>query len=198
MKVLLYLLIVFVPAGGIVLGVLLCKEKTKSEQYLSLYEEYADKNEVFSTIVGYRNFEIDLNGKDLNNNIEVSDGKGNPVGLSHLFDQDKLVLFFSDSHCDECINAEIDRLNELSDYNRIVVLINATNNRYVSQYKNSHQLKYPIYEVETSQEQIRSVLYPFYFVLESKTMRVNSTFVPQKHLPEDTNQYLNKIIRDYF
>jgi hypothetical protein len=46
---------------------------------------------------GYRKLEIDLNGSDLSKDIEISDGKGNKVDLSPLFNNDKLILYFSDS-----------------------------------------------------------------------------------------------------
>jgi hypothetical protein len=198
MKGFLYLLIVFLSIAGIALGILLYKEKINSKQYLSLYKEFLSKNDDPATKENYREFEIQLNGKDLSKNIEISDGKGNSVDLAHLFDQDKLILFFSDKHCDECVNAETEKLNQLSDYKHIVVLISATNKRYVSQYKSNRQLKYPVYEIKTNEETFSSMSSPFYFVIESKTMRINSTFVPQKHQPEETKRYLSKIIRDYF
>jgi hypothetical protein len=198
MKSILYSLIAFLFVTGIALGTLLYREKIKFKQYVSLSEVFVNKNADLTVSASYRRFENDLNGKDLSNSIEISDGKGNPVDLSHLFDRDRFVLFFSDSHCDECVATEIDKLNKLSDYERIVVLISTANSRYVAQYKGNHNLRYPVYEVKTSQKQILSILSPFYFVLEAKSKRVNSTFVPVKHQPEETNQYLNKIIRDYF
>jgi hypothetical protein len=172
----------------------------KSKQYLVLYEQLANEKVDLSVKNTYRSIEVYLNGKNFQREVEISDGRGNRLELSQLIDKDKLVLCFSENSCDECVEAELDKLNkknQLAGSENVIILINASDKRYVHQYQTNHQ-KYPVYEMKTNQAQLSSIIAPFFFILEKETMRVNAAFVPLKHQPEETDKYLNKVINDYF
>jgi hypothetical protein len=200
MKYYLYLLLVVLLIISVIIGNLLYRERLELKQYLVLYEQLADEKIDLSIKNSYRSFEIYLNGKEFQKEVEISDGKGNCIELSQLIDNDKLVLCFSESSCGECVETELEKLNkknQFADSVNVIILINASSRRYVHQYQTNHQ-KYPVYEMKTNQAQFSSIIAPFFFILEKKTLRVNAAFIPLKHQPEETHKYLNKVIHDYF
>jgi myo-inositol-hexaphosphate 3-phosphohydrolase len=200
MKYYLYSLLAVFVIVFIIFGNLLYRERLKSKQYWVLYEQLSNEKIDLSVKNTYRNIEIYLNGKKFHRDVEISDGRGNRVELSQLIDKDKLVLYFSENSCTECVDSELNKLNkrnQFADSGNVIILINASNRRYVHQYQTNHQ-KIPVYEIKTNQAQLSAIITPFFFILEEKTMRANASFVPLKHQPEETDKYLNKVISDYF
>jgi hypothetical protein len=181
---------------------------------LMLYRAYKDKapimasfeqlKEAFSNAKlaeSSRRLEMDLNGKNMDGLSEITDGKGVRIELNEIMDANKLVLYFSESNCGECVKAELEKLDKWSDsigVNNIIIFIDAVSMRYVAQYKANNKSKFHIYEIEIKQKNLFPTLFPIYFILEKETKRVNVAFVPRREYPEETYQYLDQITKDYF
>jgi hypothetical protein len=148
----------------------------------------------------FREGEILFNGKKLSKETSITDGKGNIIKWDDIMDNDKLVFYFSETSCDMCVDMEIARLNEKTGWTvfcNTVILIGSTNKRYVTQYKNSHKLRFPVYEIKSNTGQFLPAL-PFYFIIDKESGRINSSFFPSKYTPDETDKYLDQITNDYF
>jgi hypothetical protein len=201
-KNVLYPLISILVVATVTLCFLLLNEKTKTEQLLNTLKQSADEKEDLTVERKYREAEFFLNGKEISKEFVISDGKGNRIEWHEIMDdKNKLVLFFSESACDMCVNFEIDRLNDKVDLivsDNTVILIYASNNRYITQYKNNNKFKYPVYEIKTIKDDHSLPSVPLYFIIEKKSGRINSAFFPSKYNPSQTGKYLNNIMENYF
>jgi hypothetical protein len=171
------------------------------EQILNAQQQSVDEQEDLTVERKYREAEFSLNGKKITKEFTLSDGKGNGIEWDKITDKNTLVLFFSESACDMCVNLEISRLNEKADLvvsDNTIILITALNNRYVAQYKSNNASKYPIYEIRTIKNDYPLPSGPLYFVIEKESGRINSAFFPSKYNPSQTDKYLANITENYF
>jgi hypothetical protein len=206
MKNILWILVCVFACVLIVLSIFLNREIKKTsdlsvekEQLSTEKEQLLKEKENLLSASAFRNGEILFNGKDLNKETSITDGKGNSVELSEIINGNKLVFYFSESSCDMCVNIEIARLNEKTDLiisDNTIILINATYKRYVAQYKNNNNLRFPVYEIISKKEDLPSI--PLYFVIDKASKRINSAFFPSKYTQDETDKYLAKIAEDYF
>jgi hypothetical protein len=185
----------------LILIILLDREIAKTNILSSENEQLLNEREDLLFVRKCRNTEILFNGKELNKEISITDGKGNKIEIDEIMDSNnKLVFYFSETSCEICVNMEIARLNEkvqIAVLDNTVILVNAISKRFVAQYNNNNKLNFPIYEIKSYKEDFLPSL-PFYFLIDKESKRINSSFFPSKYTPDETDQYLNKIAEDYF
>jgi hypothetical protein len=154
-----------------------------------------------STNKSCREFEISFNGKKIPPNARVI-GEKDSIYLKDIIHDNSIVLRYSESHCNTCINTMIENLNKFSNYiesKNIILLSTSVSPNYISQIRKVKNIKFSIYELPPDLENLfKDIDIPYYFVIEKCSMRVNSAFVPQKEYPELIDAYLKNVIKEYF
>ena len=142
----------------------------------------------------YREEERSLSGYEIGS-LKLDEEGQNTASLEGMLNDNTLVLYFSETGCDMCLEAQLGFLNKWRDSidNNIILFLYSLNNRYV-QIQQS-KLGYPIYRVF---KKLSSDDMPVYFVIDKESMRVNAPFFPQKELPSNTEKYLGHIKEKYF
>jgi hypothetical protein len=171
----------------------------EKEQLTNEKEQLTNEKDDLLTVRTFRNEEILFNGKNLNKEMLITDGKGNNVKWNEIIDNNKLIFYFSETSCDVCVDTEIARLNEKADLivsDNTIILIYAVSKRYVAQYKNNNKLKFPVYEIKSGKNDLPTL--PLYFVIDKESKRINSSFFPSKYTPDETDKYLDDVTEDYF
>jgi len=148
-----------------------------------------------------KEIEMKLNGKEIPLNSQLVNGK-DTIYLSDIIDSDKLIFRYSELHCNTCIDAQIDALKaniDLFNKNDVIILTKSTNRQYITQFKKFNKIEFPIYELTDSLEVIiPDIDLPYYFIIEKKTTRINSAFVPHKEISDITEKYLNLVKEKYW
>jgi hypothetical protein len=152
------------------------------------------KLSLLKTLNRHREEEQRLSGCEIGS-LKLDEEGRNPALLEGMINGNTLVLYFSETGCDMCLEAQLAALNKWRDSinSNIILFLYATNNRYV-QIQQS-KLAYPIYRVF---KKLTSDDMPLYFMIEKETMRINSPFFPLKELPDQTEKYLGYIKEKYF
>jgi hypothetical protein len=199
MKSILSVLVSILFVVLVILVILLNNEIEKTSRLSSENEQLANEKENMLAVKVFREEEILFNGKEFSKEASLTDGKGNSIELSEIMNNNKLVLYFSENSCNMCVDMEITRLNEKADLivsDNTIILISATSKRYVAQYKHNNKLKFPVYEIQSKKKDFPA--FPFYFIIDKESKRINSSFFPSKYTPDETDKYLNKMTEDYF
>ena len=182
-------------------GVLFIREKELSQKLRVINEQAIDEKDDYMLQQQYRHLELALNGTEIDKTIVLSDEKGNLLKVSDILNTTKLVLFFSESNCSECVNVEISNLrgmDSIIDFNDVLIMVKSISKRYVNQYRIINKLEYPIYEIKESPEGLFPEFTPLFFIIEKETFRINSVFAPSKYNIDLTTSYFKKIEKKYF
>ena len=152
----------------------------------------------------HTNFNINLlsNGVSLENSI-LTDSTNHKVTINDLFhgEDNLLICRFSELHCQECVTYSILKLIKMSENtgkNHIVFLGSYENNKSMNIMKKYLGLQdRPIYNVLNLDIPAEEIGLPYYFTVD-KTFKISNLFVPDKLLPNLTNNYLEMINKRYF
>jgi hypothetical protein len=197
-----YMIYALLVAGIVMFSVLWYGERDKVKELEGILEYTISTGKGLNVIQDYRNIELLLNGKKIATELSLSDGKGNEVAWEQVLSGgDKLVLYFPEASCDECVDVTLSRVKargDVLDSERVIILIHATSRRYVAQYKANAHLNYPIFEVQPRHEDLFPTFTPCLFLVEQTISRINTAYIPRRENPEGINRYLDKIIADYF
>lgn len=121
------------------------------------------------------------------------------IQLSDVLDvTHKLVFFFSESNCSECVKSELQNLAKFSniiDKENIVIISSFNNNRK----RWMREVPYKILNVRNQKLGLilESKNTPFYFLLDNK-LEAMSVFIPIKEYPALTERYFEIIKENYF
>lgn len=169
------------------------------EEVMQLRKENEEHAGSFKQENELRKFEIATNGKRINKSFKIFNHDGE-INFDEVVTNDKLVFFLSESSCDMCTDSEISNLEKFYDAigkDNIIILIESDNNRFVTYYRENKFKKYTCYRVK-HHAQSTGTIQPFFFILEKESLRINSTFMPQKEKPQHTEFYLMQVIDNYF
>ena len=142
----------------------------------------------------YRKKELNYNGKNISYIVTDTSTMSE---LKGLVDDNKLILFFAES---SNLANEIENLSgDMQKFKQnIILLIRSDNKRFSSIFKNNNKIEYPCLHIQTDKNSPSAGLPPIYFILEKETLRINSSFIPQRDKTKETGSYYEKIIADYF
>jgi hypothetical protein len=185
----------------VVAGYLFFEEKKKAEAAYEIIEQAAGDKMNLYVSKKYRETEMHINGRKIDLENRIFDKKGLPLTWDDLINDNKLVLYFPEGSCNECVNAAINAINKQCDsidQENVIVFINAVSKRYVAQYRINSNLPYQIYEMRFNNEDFFPMNQPCLFVIEKESKRINSFYLPQKEKPEEIDKYLNTIMKHYF
>lgn len=118
----------------------------------------------------------------------VVDIRGKRVALRTIFRHQKLVFRFTEENCNECIDAELRGLKELSVFvgdTNIVVLGSYARQRDFKIICQTYHIDFPVYNIASTfiSSPIENVNRPYLFVLDS-SLNVSYLFVPNKEMPD--------------
>lgn len=137
-------------------------------------------------------------------NIELVDenGMNGKVSRNSVISNNKLVLFFSDKNCIECIDNALSHLNKWSDYigkDNIIIIVAYENSYRLNVLKKIKKIKFPIYKVSNTNIPIINleIEFPFFFVLTNDFV-LHNMFVADTSLSKITDEYLKAIFINYF
>lgn len=192
--------------GILLMGLVIClfyigKQQTINKQLVDDLKSLDLKNLNLSSEQKMREKEIGMNGKRLSEDFVVFDKSGE-YKWTDVVKEDKLVLLFSELYCDICIEAELENLKKMANAGGeqdIILLINSISTRYVSLLVKKYDLNFKIYQYSKElYKEIPDLMTPYYFVLQTNPMRMQSFFIPQKEEPELTQKYLRTVFSEYF
>lgn len=196
----------FITLGLAALVLVICivlyyKEK-ESNNLLSLInaELISDMNDCVMEIQS-RKKESLLNGIKVSNTIKMQDKEGSTSRWESIIDGNKLVFFFSEGACSECIEKEIsniEKIKEMIGPQNIIFLIKPHSKRYIAQFKQIYKPVYGIYELKRAQQDLLPEFSPIFFVVEKESLRINSAFIPSMYKDNATASYLEILFDKYF
>jgi hypothetical protein len=149
----------------------------------------------------FRRDELSLNGSCMDMRSEISDVSGRTSDLSEAITTDVLVFYFSEVHCNLCIDAELKNLNKMADSidgKHVIILAHAMNERYFRKFTVEKKLTCPVYKIRERPAPLAELERPCYFILEKASGRMSSVFMPQKEDVPATESYLEQIRNKYF
>jgi hypothetical protein len=100
-------------------------------------EQLRNAHAILAVQETFRRDELSLNGSCMDMGSEISDVSGRTSDLSEAMTEDALVFYFSETHCNLCVDAELKNLNKMADSiggKPVVILIHAVNERYFRKF----------------------------------------------------------------
>ncbi len=143
------------------------------------------------------------NNLKLNNDLSVIDIKGQTFLLKEIIgDSVKLIVRFSESHCEECVRFVVVKLLRFSqekkwDKNSILFLASYHDSRNLTIFKDRLNISFPLYMSDILSIPAEDTPAPYCFIVD-KTMRINHLFFPDKYENDLSNIYLDIIGKRYF
>ncbi|TGV03451.1 hypothetical protein [Flavivirga rizhaonensis] len=136
----------------------------------------------------------------LDQNTKFLDIEGNLIKAKDLFKSNSVVLRYSETNCEACINAEINTLlkNNSDLKNSIVLIASYRNSRdlyvYYKEYekKGISNIKMFLLLDKSLNIPIEKLNKPYYFCIDSN-LRMSNFFIPQENKPQLSESYLQII-----
>lgn len=110
------------------------------------------------------------------------------------------VYRYHDTDCEACINSGIIKLKKLSQKigkNKIIILVKTTSKRILQIARNTYNIDFPMFIVDSLPMHLDQFNIPYYFILD-QNMDVNNLFIPDKTIPVYTDKYMSEILHKYF
>ncbi len=119
------------------------------------------------------------------------------VHLKDLSSNYKLVFYFSEMHCQTCVNEELKILKKSVSENNIIYLASYNSLRNLNAFKRINSLRAKVYNIQRPiLNNVFEVNVPFFAVI-NKDGALLDVFIPSKHIPDLTKSYLD-IINEKF
>lgn len=112
----------------------------------------------------------------------------------------KLAFFHSEVNCNSCVESNISFLNDLGDSigrQNIIFLTSYKHKKDLSVFERINQIKFPVYNVNSTGLTIEELNKPFFFVI-NEHLKAECVFVPIKEDSLHLKRYLNLIKQKYF
>jgi hypothetical protein len=147
-----------------------------------------------------RQEELSLSGSCVDMQMEVSDVSGRTSALSEMITKDVLVCYFSELHCNLCIDTELNNLSKMTDAGNmpVIILLHAMNERAFRKFAVEKKTTCPIYKTGERPVPLADLERPCYFILTKASGRMISVFIPQKENIPVTESYLKQVREKYF
>ena len=206
----LYLIFIVVLLGFNVFLVLKIKKlkQQQNEAFISIQNEKISEIDAIESQENstYYNLEVAFKSEHLSlkKDLKVINHKLDTLPLSEVVDQGRIVYNYSETHCEMCINAELDLIKQISsnEYDRVIVLINYQEIRNLVIEKRKLQRlgldNLQIYLLSKPlQLPVENIGFPYYFYLD-ETMKTQHVFIPYKHFPSLSQDYLQTTLENFF
>lgn len=131
--------------------------------------------------------------------ILVKNSENTKIPIEKIFNNEQkqlLVYRFSKNHCESCVVASMELLQKWTDSigrKNILILGDYGNNKIFRKTMESYGITHPnIYNTPPFNIPAENMGFPYFFIL-NKNLDVLNVFVPNKGIPEITNEFLNKM-----
>lgn len=143
------------------------------------------------------NRQITLENSQLNKDIVLTDYYGRSKGIQSVLSNNyKLVLYYSDSDCKPCVEAQIDSVRRIANEfgtERILILVSGSNQ---SSFMNLHRIygfdASSLFKVEPEDFLPIQLASPIFFLL-NLSMEVNFVFFPYYENSESSGLYFKEL-----
>lgn len=141
--------------------------------------------------------ELETVGSQIDDLILMND-EGQLVDLSELInDSIKLIFRFAENQCNSCYESQLEIIGNLlkSECNDLIIIVNNDDNlRKIKLILQRYSIEMSVYKLCSSHEVLPLDAYgkPYFFRI-NKDFCVFDTFIPDKHMPEFSSEYLKGI-----
>ncbi len=154
-----------------------------SEKILSLQERINQTNRK-------SNVQCNFNNTLINDSLFINHNEWNEYKNKHLH-KNKLFLFYSEIHCNVCVDIEILNLKELSEKignDKIIIITDSNSDKDISLFKKLHQIDFKIFSINTTflPVEIQHLKAPLYFLM-NKSQKTKFSFVPVFKPPKSSD-----------
>lgn len=178
----------------------------KQDTFLTQYtQRISEKSETSSFLEQKYWWEFSSQGVVLND-VQLSEDPLQPeekISLSEIAgDEIKLVLRYSEIHCDVCVDSTLNQLKNIAQkigQERIILISSYADPRDMYTFKRLNNLEFPIYNLGTQTLNIKAeeADTPYLFVLKPDGT-TEMVFLSYKEVPALLNQYLQLVQHKYF
>lgn len=129
----------------------------------------------------------------------ITDLNNNTTTLSNIVTKAKLIIRFSSMGCDNCIQQEIEIIENLGvniDDN-IIILVSNQNIRALNLFNKIHNCKIKVYKSDPLNIPFEETNRLYMFILDS-SYTVKNFFIPEETLPKLSITYYETIYEKYF
>lgn len=143
--------------------------------------------------------ELETVGAQVDDLVLMND-EGQLVDLSELLNEGiKLIFRFAENQCNSCYESQLEILGDLlkPESDDLIMIVNNDDNlRKIKLILQRYSIELNVYKLCSSHEVLPLDAYgkPYFFRI-SKDLCVFDTFIPDKHMPEFSSEYLKGILR---
>ncbi|MDR1221760.1 MAG: hypothetical protein LBL07_02620 [Tannerella sp.] len=161
--------------------------KQSCSQIMLLYDMLKEEQEVL----------MKNEGCMVSKSLYLTDLKNQKIKIDSLFSEGPfLVLFFSSSYCNDCVNYCLTQIKDFmtkQGFNKIILFASGYQLRDLYVFARSNQFNDKcFYSMNSLNIPIEETNMPFMFIMDEKLMP-SHFFIPKKEIPEQTERYLNFI-----
>lgn len=161
------------------------------------------KNKEISTFQSNFKWEKVNNNLILDEDLGFFDVSGNKILAKNFLKKNMIVLRFSESNCEDCINSEIDVLLKNKELKENIILIISLQKKrdlfvYHRKYKEKGLKNIKMYLLADNGLNIpaEKLNMPYYFCVNS-SLTMTNFFIPQKDKPKLSENYLETTSKNY-
>jgi hypothetical protein len=155
--------------------------------FQSRQTSHKNENIIIEAMLNARRLEAGMDGLQLDPTISLYNSAGDSIPLGHLVNSnEKLILYFSQSACDLCVDHAFRALQTVHDIvpEKIAVVVSYSSYRDFYIYQKSHNYPWTFYNRGNRLFGLsaETVHMPCFFVLE-RNLTIRSAFIPLKEIP---------------
>lgn len=147
------------------------------------------------SLLDIRIWELSFENMQINPNLFVSTITGEKILLRELPRENTIFLRFTETHCNACIDQQIDIINNITkcNKNRIIVLAGYRMHKTLSILKKTYNIQCQIYSLYGENGfGLDHVSAPYYFSID-KNFNIRNAFVALTKYPQNTIDYLDAV-----
>lgn len=183
----------------IINGLLLARVRSINNQRKKLIIQQSTFHDIISNkqhIIETKDWlQFESENDEISSSIEVIDENKNKIQLKEMLSkQPKLVFRYSELNCQQCVDTVFKRLKQLAEEvgkEKILILSSYSNHRDLLLFKRINQIDLEVYNLNETKLDIsvEEVNIPYMFLLDND-FRAKFVFIPEKTMPQLTDNYL--------
>lgn len=174
---------------------LLVKENSETLAVLDKEKSLATKRDYFLSL------HLKSNGALIEKELSLKNYKGEEFALNNKLTSKKLIFRYSELHCDECVDQQIESLKKYKERignENILILADYANINNLILFKRLNSIEIPVYRLSKKMNlKLEEKDVPYFFVIDS-SFTARDFFIPIKEIDGYTDNYLNIISEKHF
>ena len=173
-----------------------CKNRQLSQTNATLLqyaEQYAISDNQKQMLMNDVRLSLEITQQDLGNLI-VTNEDGLDCNLKHVMSDNHWFFYFSEIHCNTCVNVVISELNKY--HNNNVIFIGKYSSMIdLIKFKRINRIKNPIYNIAQDSTIFNNISVPCFLKL-SQDGNIQTIFIPHKEMLEYSSEIIGSILVD--